>query len=222
MLVRVTKLDTAVKHALTGRPCIGVNDVMPSAGSRRRDAVEHREQILRAAREVFSEQPRAGLAAVGAASSLTRTTVYAHFSSREALLEALVERAMADGMAAWDARGPHTDPLVAIEDHLRGSWQALAGQVSLLQAATDALGPDRLAQLHGPLHQRVHAMLEAARAAEVIATDVPLPWQVRTWFALIHEAGRGRGVRAGRRVEGVLVVTVLRALGAVPQPAPAR
>jgi AcrR family transcriptional regulator len=196
---------------------------MPAqALSRRRDAVEHRERILRAAQEVFSEQPRAGLAAVAAASSLTRTTVYAHFSSRETLLEALVEQAMGDGVAAWDARGPHTDPLVAIEAHLRGSWRALAGQVSLLEAATEALGVDRLAHLHGPLHQRVHAMLEAARAERVIATDVPLPWQVRTWFALIHEAGRGRGARAGRRVEDVLVVTVLRALGAVLEPAPAR
>jgi AcrR family transcriptional regulator len=189
---------------------------MPThAPSRRRDAIEHRERILQAARQVFSEQPRAGLASVAAASSLTRTTVYAHYSSREALLEALVERAIGEGVTAWDARGAHADPLAAVEDHLRGSWRTLAGQASLLEAATDALGPDRLAHLHAPLHQRVHAMLQDARVAHVIATDVPLSWQVRTWFALVHEAGRGRGVRAGRRIEDVLVVTVLRSLGAV-------
>jgi AcrR family transcriptional regulator len=94
---------------------------------------------------------------VAAASSLTRTTVYAHYRSREALLEALVERAIDDGVAAWDARGPHADPLAALEDHLRGSWAALAAQAPLLEAATEALGADRLAQLHGPLHQRVHS-----------------------------------------------------------------
>ena len=195
---------------------------MTSAPSRRRDAVEHRERILQAAREVLSEQPRAGLAMVAAASSLTRTTVYAHYRSREALLEALVERAIDDGVAAWDARGPHADPLAALEDHLRGSWAALAAQASLLEAATEALGADRLAQLHGPLHQRVHAVLEAGRQAAVLATDVPLAWQVRTWFALIHEAGRGRG---GPSVEQPLVATLMRALGAVaapPRAAPSR
>jgi AcrR family transcriptional regulator len=192
---------------------------MPAqAPARRRDALEHRERILQAARQVFSEQPRAGLAAVAAASSLTRTTVYAHYSSREALIEALVDRAIGDGVAAWDARGPHVDPLSAIEDHLRGSWRALADQVSLLEAATEALGPDRLARVHGPLHQRVQAMLRDARAAHAIATDVPLSWQARTWFALIHEAGRGRG--AGRRAEDVLVITLLRALGAASEAAP--
>jgi hypothetical protein len=131
-----------------------------------------------------------------------------------ALLEALVDRAIRDGVAAWDARGPHADPLAAVEDHLRGSWTALAAEASLPQAATDALGSDRLAQLHGPLHQRVHALLEAGRTAEILTTDVPLPWQVRTWFALIHEAGRRRGDDDAASIEESLVVTLMRALGA--------
>jgi AcrR family transcriptional regulator len=180
------------------------------APARRRDAVAHRERILQAARTVFSEQPRAGLAVVASASRLTRTTVYAHYSSREVLLEALVERAIADGVAAWDARGPHADPLTALEDHLRGSWRALAGEASLVEAASDALGPERLAQLHEPLHHRVHVLLEAARAAGALATDVPLAWQVRTWFALIHEAGRHAD--DGGAAEELLVTTLLRAL----------
>ena len=180
--------------------------------------MEHRERILQAAREVFSRQPRAGLAVVAAASSLTRTTVYAHYSSREALLEALVARAIQDGVTAWDERGPHADPLDAVEDHLRGSWGALAAQAALLEAATEALGSDRLARLHAPLHHRVHALLEAGRAADVLADDVPLAWQVRTWFALIHEAGRATGGGGDERVEESLVLTLLRALGAAAAP----
>jgi AcrR family transcriptional regulator len=191
---------------------------MTTAPARRRDAVEHRERILQAARAVFVEQPRAGLAVVAAASSLTRTTVYAHYSSREALLEALVGRAIRDGVTAWDARGPHADPLAAVEDHLRGSWRALAAEAPVLEAATEALGADRLAELHGPLHQRVHAVLDAGRAAGDLATDVPLSWQVRTWFALIHEAGRGRRAGADACVEQSLVLTLLRALGAAAVP----
>jgi AcrR family transcriptional regulator len=185
---------------------------VPPAPARRRDAVEHRERILQTARAVFSEQPRAGLAVVASASKLTRTTVYAHYSSREALLEALVERAIDDGVAEWDARGPLADSLGDVEAHLRGSWQALAGQANLLAAATDALGADRLAQLHAPLHQRVHALLESGRSAGSLATDVPLSWQIRTWFALIHEAGRHR--EDGADTEELLVTTLLRALGA--------
>lgn len=188
-----------------------------AAPVRRRDAVEHRERILEAAREVFSEQPHAGLAVVARASSLTRTTLYAHYGSREALLDALVERAITDGVEAWDARGPHADPRTAVEDHLRGSWRALAAEVRLLEAATGALGADRLALLHGPLHQRVSAVLEEGRGAKVLATDVPLSWQVRTWFALIHEAGRSLGDSDDAPVEDHLVMTLLRALGAAPR-----
>ena len=220
MAVRLTKVGRDVKDRLTACLRCAYMKAMTAApaSSRRRDAVEHRERILQAARDVFSRQPRAGLAVVAAASSLTRTTVYAHYSSREALLEALVGRAIRDGVTAWDARGPHAGPLDAVEDHLRGSWGALSAQAALLEAATEALGSDRLARLHGPLHHRVHALLEAGRAAEVLATDVPLAWQVRTWFALIHEAGRGPGDSREADVEESLVVTLLRALGAVAVP----
>ena len=189
---------------------------MPTAApspARRRDAVAHRERILQAARSVLSEQPRAGLAVVAAASGLTRTTVYAHYRSREALVDALVERTIADGVTAWDARGPHPDPVAAVEDHLRSSWRSLAGEASLLEAASDALGADRLAELHAPLQQRVGALLEQGRAAGALAADVALSFQVRTWFALVHEAGREHG-DDGAQTEESLVRTLLRALGA--------
>lgn len=155
----------------------------------RSDVVRHRARILDVAAGTLRDDPRAGLVRIADAAGLTRTTMYAHFPSRAALVDAVIATAIAGAAAEWDDRGPHPDAAAALEDHLRGSWRAFAGQVGLTAAGLDALGPARLQELHGPLRDRVRALADRGRAEGTVDPAADPDWLVRVWFALVHAAG---------------------------------
>jgi AcrR family transcriptional regulator len=155
----------------------------------RSDVVRHRERILAVAGEVLRTDPRAGLVTIAEAAGLTRTTMYAHFPSRAALVDAVLTAVLADAAAAWDGRGPHPSATAAVEDHLRGSWRAFAEQGGLVVAGLDVLGPDRVRELHEPLRERVRDLVDRGRAEGDIDPAADPDWLVRTWSALVHAAG---------------------------------
>src|SRR5919202_221248 len=84
--------------------------VRDATAQRRADAVRNREAILNAGLEVLSGRPEAGLGEIARASGLTRTTVYAHFATREELLEELLRRAVAETTQMIDAGDPGSGP----------------------------------------------------------------------------------------------------------------
>jgi AcrR family transcriptional regulator len=65
------------------------------AERRRADAERNIAAILDAAVELLGERPDSSMAEIAAAAGVARQTVYAHYDSREALLAAVAERAMA-------------------------------------------------------------------------------------------------------------------------------
>ncbi|MGH3112703.1 MAG: TetR/AcrR family transcriptional regulator, partial [Gaiellaceae bacterium] len=73
---------------------------------RRADAERSIAAILDAAIEVLSERPAASVEEIAGAAGVARQTVYAHYPSREALLQAVVDRALAETVAAIDAAEP--------------------------------------------------------------------------------------------------------------------
>ena len=83
-------------------------------GRRRGDAERNVERILDAAIELLAVQPTASMAEVARASGLVRATVYGHFPSREALIDAITDRAVADARSAFDearlGEGTATEP----------------------------------------------------------------------------------------------------------------
>jgi AcrR family transcriptional regulator len=155
----------------------------------RSDVARHRARILEVAAEMLRADPRAGLLRIADAAGLTRTTMYAHFPSRAALVDAVIATAMDAAAAEWDDRGPHPDAAAALEDHLRGSWRAFSAQIGLTAAGFDALGPARLDQLHAPMRERVRALADRGRAEGTVDPAMDPDWLVRAWFALVHAAG---------------------------------
>lgn len=155
----------------------------------RSDVVRHRARILDVAAGTLRADPRAGLVRIADAAGLTRTTMYAHFPSRAALVDAVIETAIAAAAAEWDERGPHPSAAAALEEHLRGSWQAFSGQGGLTAAGLDALGPVRLRELHDPLRVRVRALADRGREEGTVDPVADPDWLVRVWFALVHAAG---------------------------------
>lgn len=186
------------------------------ARARRADARRSVAAILDAGLAVLSTRPDASMADIARACGLTRTTVYAHFASREQLLDALVRRAMDDAVARVDAGAPEQGPpQEALRRVVATSWQAVERHRGVLAAATEVLGAERMAAHHGPLRARLLALLQRGQADGLFRADVPPAWLLATYFALVHLAGDqiNAGVLDPAAAEPVLYATIAGAFG---------
>jgi len=88
----------------------------PAPDYRRVIAERNIEAILDAADRLLGRGSQLTIAAVAAEAGLSRVTVYSHFLNLEALLEAVVERAVKRTMALFDqAVLENVTPLEAVE-----------------------------------------------------------------------------------------------------------
>jgi AcrR family transcriptional regulator len=155
------------------------------------------EAILDAVEDLLERRAQASISAVAAQAGVSRVTVYAHFPTWEALLEAAVERAVRRTMTALEATDPTTGPPVqALERMLAAAWQHLARYGAMAQAVAEQLSPDTLTRTHQAAHQTVGALLDRGRADGSFRTDLPAAWLVTACIALIHACAQE--VRAGR------------------------
>jgi TetR/AcrR family transcriptional regulator, mexCD-oprJ operon repressor len=168
-----------------------------STAYQREVASRNAEAILDAAEELLRLEGHATISAVAAAAGVSRVTVYAHFPTWEALLEAAVERAVRRTMSALEAASPADGPAVeALERVLAGSWQHLAGYQAMAAAVSELLNPEAVARTHHAAHQIIASLLARGQADGSFRTDLPADWLVPASVALVHACNDG--VRAGR------------------------
>ena len=171
--------------------------VPTAAAARRKEAQRNLETILEAAVEVLGRRPDANMTDVARASGVSRQTVYAHFASREQLIDAAVGRAMEHAVARIDSVSPDEG---RAEDALRRvldiSWSSVATHGALLDAALAALPPETLHARHAPVVEPLRRLIERGQAGGEFDPDVPAAWLLATFFALVHAAGQE--VTAGR------------------------
>ena len=164
---------------------------------RRATAQRSVESILDAAEALLEDGEGTSIAAVSARAGVSRVTVYSHFEGRDAILRAVVERAVARAAAAFDAAAAGAgSPTEALERALTAAWRELSRHTAIAEAASAQLGSETLRQSHEASHGRVLAMVENGREQGEFRTDVPAGWLVSVFHALIHAAGDD--VRAGR------------------------
>jgi TetR/AcrR family transcriptional repressor of mexCD-oprJ operon len=169
----------------------------PATDHRRAIAERNVEAILDAAERLLESGAQASIAAVAKESGVSRVTVYAHFQTREQLLEAVVERAVAHARAALDAAEPeHGPPLEALHRLMHAAWHELDRNHSIAQAAAEQLSPEALRRTHDAANRRIASLVERGRAEGAFRNDLPTAWLVTTLHVLIHAAGDD--VRAGR------------------------
>ncbi|GGV12530.1 TetR/AcrR family transcriptional regulator [Streptomyces spectabilis] len=184
---------------------------------RRADAERSRAAVLDAAVRLLRRRPDAGMAAVAEAAGVTRQTVYAHFSSREDLLAAAVDRITADAVAALDAaaldEGPATQALLRFLD---ASWSAFEDNAWLLQAPSAAGPAEPDAARHEPVTERLVRLVERGQAAGEFTPGLAPRWLVAMTVALGHAAGDevAAGRVPGAEAGAALRTTVLRLIGA--------
>src|SRR5215471_13924235 len=109
-----------------------------------RDIAERNvDAILDAADDLLRWEGHATISAVAAQAGVSRVTVYAHFPTWEALLEAAVTRAVARVMSALQSAHPEQGPPPeALDRMLTAAWQHLAGYSAMAQAVSELLSPD--------------------------------------------------------------------------------
>lgn len=154
------------------------------------------------------DQGHATISAVAAQAGVSRVTVYAHFPTWEALLEAAVERAVLRTMAAMEAASPAEGPATkALERVLAEGWQHLAGYEAMAQAVSELLSPEAVTRTHQAAHRTIASLLARGQADGSFRTDLPADWLVHATIALIHACNDG--VRSGRidRADALRILT---------------
>jgi AcrR family transcriptional regulator len=128
------------------------------------------------------------MAAVARTAGVSRVTLYSHFPTREALLEAAVDRAIAHAnglVSELDLdQGPAPEALSRL---LSSQWRTLHRYRSLYVVAASSLP---LRALHTPLFGRIKALIARGQADGDFRTDLSMEWLVATVFGLMHQAAR--------------------------------
>jgi AcrR family transcriptional regulator len=167
------------------------------ADHRRATAERNVASILDAAEALLEAGAAASIAAVAARAGVSRVTVYAHFDTREAILEAVVERAVARALLAFEEATSGADSAgEALERVIEASWEKLSRHSAIAQAAAAQLSPEALRRTHEAGHAHTRRLFEAGMEQGDFRTDVPVDWLVSVYHALLHAAGDD--VRAGR------------------------
>src|SRR5918912_406294 len=98
-----------------------------SARRRRADAERNINAIINAALEALASDPDVSMAEIARRAGVVRATIYMHFPTREALLDAVMEHAVAEVAAATRAADPtRGEPEDALERVLRATWRKLS------------------------------------------------------------------------------------------------
>jgi TetR/AcrR family transcriptional repressor of mexCD-oprJ operon len=189
----------------------------PSAQrARRADAERSVARILDAALDALASDPEASMAEIARRAGVVRATIYVHFPTRESLIEAATERAIAEVTEAMTAAEPERgDPAEALQRVLTVAWREL-GRFHALVGINTQLPQAELRRRHRPVLALLQPLIERGQRAGTFRSDVPPAWHLSMLLALIHAAsGELQSKRLpAAEIESALVTTVLGALGA--------
>jgi len=189
----------------------------PATTRRRRlDADRSVAAILAAALEALAGDPDASMAEIARRAGVVRATIYVHFPTRESLLDAVMEKAVAEvAEAAAEAEPQRGDPVEALVRVLRATWRKLDLFQSLLTINTNRLSAEELHRRHLPVLEHFAPLIERGQKADVFRRDVPVTWHLAVIRSLAHTASFE--LQAGRireaDVEAALLTTALAAVG---------
>ena len=187
---------------------------------RRRQRAEARQSIaaiMDAAVETLRDRTDASMDDIARAAGVSRQTVYTHFSSREALLAAVLERAIAEAASAIDPTGLDAlPPAQALSRLLDSGWRVAARYPVLWHLPPVAEDED--ADRHAPVLDPLSAIIRRGQETGDFDATLPASYLLSAMLALGRtaedevRAGRMSAEDASRAVHH----SVLRLLGVPP------
>jgi TetR/AcrR family transcriptional repressor of mexCD-oprJ operon len=183
---------------------------------RRADAERNIASITNAALAALASDPDASMAEIARRAGVVRATIYMHFPTREALLDAVMERATTQVADAIRAAEPDRgEPEEALERVIRATWTQLSQFHGILAINISRLSAKELRRRHLPMTTQFIPLLERGQADGVFRSDVSAEWLIAVVRAIVHVASTE--LQAGRLsqadVERTMVTTVLNAVG---------
>ncbi|MHB8691317.1 MAG: TetR/AcrR family transcriptional regulator [Solirubrobacteraceae bacterium] len=182
---------------------------------RRADAQRNIERILDAAVDALSEDLDANMSEIARRAGVVRATVYVHYPTRDALLEAVTDRALREAAAVIAAAEPERGkPTAALARVLAATWRTLGRYHALVAINTSTHSPEQLQLRHDAVLRPLIPLIERGQAAGAFRTSVPPHWHLAMTLALIHTASAE--TRAGRisdaDAQDAVIATVLGAI----------
>ena len=162
----------------------------------RADAVRNRERLLEAAIDALTHDPEASVASIARAAGMGRMTLYGHFSTREALIEAAFAKAMADGEEHLEKIDLSGDPSEALSRLIESSWLIVDRNRALLLAAQAELPPGQIREEHHRPRLRVTELIRRGQDEGVFRNDLSETWLAGVVHSIIH--GATEEIAAGR------------------------
>ncbi|MDJ1135907.1 TetR/AcrR family transcriptional regulator [Streptomyces iconiensis] len=157
---------------------------------RRADAERSRTAILTAATRVLGAQHDAGLDDIAKAAGVSRQTVYAHFTSRETLINAVFDHVTEGVVAAMDAAMNETvdgEPAETTLIRLLSASSHVADQLPIV-LRDQPLTSERAHELHRPIVERFAEVIERGQRSGEFSDRLSCHWLVAAIIALVHTA----------------------------------
>jgi AcrR family transcriptional regulator len=182
---------------------------------RRADAQRNIERILDAAVDALTDDLDASMTDIARRAGVVRATVYVHYPTREALLEAVTERAFAEVSSVIAAAEPgRGEPEAALRRVIAETWRTLGRYHALVAISVGTQPAEQLHRRHEAVLMPLIPLVERGQADGVFRGDVPPGWHLAMTVALIHAASNE--VRAERipdeKAEAAVIATVLGAI----------
>jgi len=187
----------------------------PARRRRRADAERSIASITDAALEALASDPDVSMAEIARRAGVVRATIYMHFPTREALLDAVMEHAVAQvAEATREAEPTRGEPEEALARVLRATWHKLSDFHALLAINTSRLSAKELHRRHQPVMTLFVPLIERGQEQGAFRSDVPVAWHLAMIRAIAHAASAE--VRSGRigedEAEPAMLSTALNAL----------
>jgi len=192
----------------------------PAPKRRRADADRSVAAILDAALEALASDPDSSMSEIARRAGVVRGTVYVHFPTRTALLDAVMEHAVTQVADAMRAAEPHRgEPIEALERVLRATWRQLAQFHGLLTLNTARLSAEELHRRHVPMLDQLEPLIERGQKQGSFRRDLPVTWQLAVTRAIVHAASHE--IQAGRlpepEAETAMISTAISAISVPAQ-----
>jgi len=146
--------------------------VTPPDRRLRAAAARNRELLLAAAEDEFAERGlSASIADIARRAGVAKGTVFRHFATKEDLIAAIVSEHLAALIAVAHRLASSSDPGAALLEFLTvAADQRRQHDLTFLQSASD--DDPRVTELRGELHTRLAVLVDRARQAGAIRSDI--------------------------------------------------